>query len=180
MNARAATTYYAKVITYLSGDKVEDVLSCLAPMAEALGTSGELRNLLKNPTVSVAEKKQVLLAAAPLPLPGPVDAVVAEIIARRRTQLLPDIAAAARELFRQRTGVQHVEVQSASALSDEQKRQFIDRASRSLGKKVVADFTVNPGLIAGFIVRMGTTVYDNSVSRSLEGIESALSAVSRG
>ena len=62
----------------------------------------------------------------------------------------------------------------ARPLSDESRRRINDVFERQTGKRVVADASVNPGLLGGVVVEIAGRVYDGSLRTRLERLERSL------
>jgi F-type H+-transporting ATPase subunit delta len=85
--------------------------------------------------------------------------------------LLPDVAAAFTELYRQQQGLITCEVRSAVPLSVEARKRVQEMAaSKFPGKSITISEKVDPALIGGIIVRIGDEQFDASVSRRLHDL----------
>jgi len=62
----------------------------------------------------------------------------------------------------------HAQVKSATALTDAEQMQLMAKLERMTGKRIRADFTLDPSLRGGFIARMGDEMVDASLKRQLE------------
>jgi F-type H+-transporting ATPase subunit delta len=67
-------------------------------------------------------------------------------------------------------------VTSARDLSGEERKELVRTLERLTGKRVEASYSLNPELIAGAQVRIGSTVYDGSVREQLNRMRSRLAA----
>jgi F-type H+-transporting ATPase subunit delta len=75
-----------------------------------------------------------------------------------------------------RLGFVRAELSSAREMDERQKTALGDELSRLTGKKVRPRFAVEPELIGGVIVRIGSTVYDGSVRGQLDSLARRLAA----
>jgi F-type H+-transporting ATPase subunit delta len=83
------------------------------------------------------------------------------------------------ELYRQLRGITLAQVTSATALSDEQQEQLNTKVRAIAGTKDVEfDLKVDPALIGGFVVSMGSRVIDASLSGQVRRLGLALAKVS--
>ncbi len=71
-------------------------------------------------------------------------------------------------LVDKKNGVVKAKVASAVDLNDQLKKKMISDLESKIGKKVVANYTVDSNLVGGFIVRVEDTVYDASVKHQLK------------
>jgi F-type H+-transporting ATPase subunit delta len=70
----------------------------------------------------------------------------------------------------------HAIVESASQLSNEQCDEIRTELQKVHGKDLTAEFILNPDLIGGMRVKLGSTVWDGSVKSRLDNLRSALLA----
>ena len=76
----------------------------------------------------------------------------------------------------ERMGIARAQISSALTLAESDKARIQESLERRTGKKVQGDFTVNPALIGGIMVRVGSTIYDGSVRGTLDGLRKKLVA----
>jgi F-type H+-transporting ATPase subunit delta len=89
--------------------------------------------------------------------------------------LLPDLLVSYRERMLDHQKVVRAEVVTATPLADD-KMQAIQKTLASLtGRTVNVQPKVDPSIIGGMVAKVGSTVYDASVSRQLEKIKQLLS-----
>lgn len=93
-----------------------------------------------------------------------------------RLSLLPEIALEFEQLKAQNQNQTDVTIESAFALTDEQKQLLIDRLSKRFNSSIDATVTVNPALIAGVVIRVGDQVIDDSAKAKLEKMRTRLTA----
>lgn len=67
-------------------------------------------------------------------------------------------------------------VESASALSPATQTELQASLSKKYGRQLTLDFTVNPELLGGIRVKVGSDVWDGSVKARLEGLAASLAA----
>lgn len=149
----------------------------LGEFVAAYEASAELRNFLASPAVTREEKHGVVDKIGERLGAGKIlRNFLRVVIDHRRTQLLPEIGETLREVIRQRQGVAEAEVQTAVELSAAQKKQFSETLERITGKKVESKFSLDPGLLGGAVVRIGSTIYDGSVRSRLNALRARLAA----
>ena len=81
-------------------------------------------------------------------------------------------ARSARKLLNEQRNRVEVEVRTAAALSDSQRKAISVRLAAMLGREVVLNMKVDPELLGGVVVRVGDTLYDGSLSSKLLSIRS--------
>ena len=72
--------------------------------------------------------------------------------------------------LQQRTAV----VESATALPEDLRDSVTDALRRTYGASLEATFAVNPALVGGMRIKVGSDVYDGSVRARLAGLEARL------
>lgn len=67
-------------------------------------------------------------------------------------------------------------VESASALTPATQTELQASLSKKYGRQLTLDFSVNPELLGGIRVKVGSDVWDGSVKARLEGLAASLAA----
>ncbi|WP_229677771.1 ATP synthase F1 subunit delta [Caldovatus sediminis] len=100
--------------------------------------------------------------------------LVGVLINNRRLAALPQVAQAFGALLAERRGQQTAEVTSAHPLSDTQRAQIVARLTEAgfPGVKLVEH--VDPSILGGLIVRIGSRLYDNSIKSKLQRLQYAM------
>jgi F-type H+-transporting ATPase subunit delta len=149
----------------------------LRGFAEVLAGSAELRNALTSPAVSPARKRAVVKRLADqLGLAKMVRNFLLVLSDHRRLAALAPMIESFEILLDARLGFVRAELSSAREMDERQKAALGDELSRLTGKKVRPRFAVEPELIGGVIVRIGSTVYDGSVRGQLDSLARRLAA----
>jgi F-type H+-transporting ATPase subunit delta len=155
--------------------EVESVRQDLAAMVTLVADSSELRNFLYSPAVSSTNKRAVAeqlvkrLGAGTL-----LRNFLSVLIGNQRTQLLSDIQGEFEAEISSRLGLAKARVTSARGLNDAEKTGLTKVLERLTGKQIEANYDQNPELLAGAIVRIGSTIYDGSVRGQLERLRDRL------
>jgi F-type H+-transporting ATPase subunit delta len=142
---------------------VEAYLAAADEVAAALTGDARVRAFLETPRVGVEQKQQVLRAAFGGRVPELFLRFLLVVAGKRRQGILPQIAAAYRDLVDARMGRVRADVRIAhepdAALRDEVRASL----ERRLGKAVLPTFTVDPALLGGMVVRVEGQVMDGSL-----------------
>jgi len=80
------------------------------------------------------------------------------------------ISAAAKQLNDEKSGEIQATVTTAEKIDAAAKDEIADQLSKKLGKKVKLDSVIDPSIVGGVVVRVGDTVYDNSVVGQLQQV----------
>jgi F-type H+-transporting ATPase subunit delta len=149
----------------------------LANFVEVFDASAELRNFLETPAISRKSKQELVQKlAAPMGLSPAVRNFLFVLIDHRRMAMAGEIAQAFDEQINARLGIAEAQVTSAHDLSSSQKKELVAALERLTGKRVEARYGTDDGLIAGAVVRIGSTIYDGSVREQLNRLRARLEA----
>lgn len=100
--------------------------------------------------------------------------LVGVLIINRRLNRLPEVAQAFGALLAARRGQQTATVSTAHPLSDTQRAQITARLTEAGFSGVTLRETVDPSLLGGLVVRIGSRLYDNSLKSKLQRLQYAM------
>src|ERR1051326_2379180 len=101
---------------------------------------------------------------------------MAVLIDHRRLPFLPRIIEQLGKELEARLGFAEAQVSSARELAAAEKRGLETQIEKTTVKKVRASYGLDPSLLGGAVVRIGSTIYDGSVKGQLERIKEAISS----
>jgi F-type H+-transporting ATPase subunit delta len=137
--------------------------------------STDLQLMYANPGIDFDSKSKVTgTLAQRLGLSDLAVRMLDVLIRNRRINNLGDIIAGLATMIREATGTVAAEVRSAGALSSKEEADLRAMLERKVGGKVDVDITVDPALIGGFVAKIGSEVYDASVSGKIEKFRESL------
>jgi F-type H+-transporting ATPase subunit delta len=180
MTSRAAATRYARALFDVArkeGD-VQQAGRDLAGFAALLAANDVLGRTFANPAIPAARKRGVveqLLAHAPglSPIVSKLLLLLAE---RDRLVLVPDIASAYQSRLMEEAHVVRAEVTTAVPLGDDRLAALQQGLARATGREVQVETRVDPSIIGGAVARIGSTIYDGSVTTQLQKVKERLTA----
>ncbi len=141
----------------------------------AWNASSELRELFGNPSVAAAQKVAILdKLNAKLSLQKELRNLLAVLIDHGRIGQVGEVAAAYRAEIRERLGIRKVEIVTARELDEQDRAGLLAVAGQLAGAQIEAGFRLDPSILGGTVVRIGSTVYDGSVRGRLERLKDAL------
>ena len=153
----------------------ETVKRNLAAFVEAFSSIADLRNALESPALNAEVKRKVIAeVAGKMGLDVAVRNFIYLVVDHRRTEILPEIEQAFLSELNERLGIVDAEVTSAHELNDDEKRHLNTVLEQRTGKKVQARFQIDPALLGGALVRLGSTIYDGSVRDQLKRLREQL------
>ncbi|MBF0214964.1 MAG: ATP synthase F1 subunit delta [Magnetococcales bacterium] len=147
----------------------------LARFAEVVKATPGLHSLLTSPTAPVKEKHAALDAylthAAPARILGNF---LKLLIDKRRMELVDSIMAAYHKEMETRGGRITVELQSAMPLEPHHAVDLQTTLSKLTGKEVRLESRVEPDLLGGIVVRIGSLMMDYSVRNHLNRLKAQM------
>jgi len=153
----------------------ETIRQNLAMFVEAFSSIADLRNALESPALNAEVKRKVIAeVAGKMGLDVAVRNFIYLVVDHRRTEILPEIEQAFLSELNERLGIVDAEVTSAHELNDDEKRHLNTVLEQRTGKKVQARFQIDPALLGGALVRLGSTIYDGSVRDQLKRLREQL------
>jgi F-type H+-transporting ATPase subunit delta len=137
-------------------------------IAEAMRTQPEVQALLFTQGVTVARKVQALqVVASSLGLTPLVSKLLVVFAERASLRLVPDLAAAYRARLLERRNIVSADITTAMPLSADTAERVGRALGQASGKQVLVSTRVDPAIIGGAVARIGSTVYDGSVTTQL-------------
>ncbi len=174
-----AQRYAAALFELAEGDKaldtVADELQRLASMIEG---SADLQRLIRSPVISRDDQQRGLTAVLQAVGIGPlVQKFVGLVAANRRLFALPAMIAAYQEMMAERRGETVAEVVAAQALSPEQLGAVEAILKKAVGTDVALSTRVDPQLLGGLVVKVGSRMIDFSLSTKLKRLSLAMKGI---
>jgi F-type H+-transporting ATPase subunit delta len=145
-----------------------EVLAELGSLArDVLPQVPQAAAVFASPKVPAEEKAAVIDKVAKGRLrPTSVNAL--HVLARHgRLGMLGAVVAAAERLADERDGRKQATFTTAVPLDDADRSRVVAEIERAVKSPLTPTFTVDPSLIGGLVVRIGDTIYDQSVATSL-------------
>jgi F-type H+-transporting ATPase subunit delta len=180
MSARSAARRYAAVLFEVvnhAGD-VSRAERDLNAFIELMSGHAQLQAVLTSPPVPAAKKHAVL--AQVLDAAGEMTVEVRRLLLmladRDRLASLTDVAQAftARVMAHQK--IMDAQIVTAAPLPDAQRASLTQALSAASGADVRLQESVNPDMVGGIVARVGSVVYDASLTRQLEKMRQRLLA----
>ena len=160
----------------LEVERLEPVRDQLAQLVAAQSEVPEFRQLLRNPQLDPRSKAAALKEL----LAGGEDLLrnfLLVLVDKGRTAQLEEIAREFERLVSEQEGVVHAELTTAVELSDEDAGELLQQIERASGRRVEASRSVDPELIGGIVLQVGSHRLDASVRGRLERLRRELATV---
>jgi F-type H+-transporting ATPase subunit delta len=168
---------YARALFQAASEegRLEQVAADFAALAGALEDIPELRAFLRNPQIDPPEKARVAdeIAAGADELVRNFLRLVAE---KGRAGELVEMNAELEALVARAQNRLAVELTTAHELSDDEARSIVEKIEQASGRKVEATRSVDPSLVGGVVLQVGSYRADGSVRGRLQRLRQDLAA----
>ncbi|MBE7217849.1 MAG: F0F1 ATP synthase subunit delta [Caulobacteraceae bacterium] len=147
----------------------------LKGLEQARAGNKDFARLLASPAFTAEDKGKGLTAIAQAASVDPLTAKFLGVIAHNgRAAALPAMAKAFAALAAKKRGAVAAEVTTAAPLSEEQQKGLAAALRQSLGQDPEMTVRVDPALLGGIKVRVGSRLYDASLKTRLDQLSAAL------
>lgn len=141
-------------------------------------SSDELTRLAESPVFAAEDKAQALGAVlAKAKVSKLMQQFVGTVAMNRRAEELPSMLMAFEEMVALKRGASSAQIVSAKKLTAAELSSIKTQLKKSLGKTVEVETSVDPDLIGGFVVKVGSRLFDNSLKTKLDGLKLAMKEV---
>lgn len=156
-------------------DALDVVAGDLHGLREMLADSADLTRLIRSPVLSRDEQARALAAIGERAGFAPLTRQFLGVLAhKRRLFALPDVIEAYDAMLAEHRGEVGAEVVSAVPLSPEQLDSVRQQLATAVGQAVKLSTAVDPSLLGGLIVRVGSRMLDASIRTKLHQLELVL------
>jgi F-type H+-transporting ATPase subunit delta len=139
--------------------------------------SPELREFFVNPGIPAMKKVEFLdKLNTRLALRKELRNLIAVLINNGRIGQVNEVAAAWRRLLQEQLGIRPAEIVTARELGKDERNALVAEVGRLAGARIEPSFKLDPAILGGTVVRIGSTVYDGSVRGRLERLRETLIA----
>ena len=178
MTSRAAAIRYARALFDVASKEadVQQVGRDLDAFARLVAGNAQLERVFVNPAIPAPRKRALVkeLLSKGGAVAAPVAKLLEMLAERDRLALLPELATAYRERLMEHARIVRAEVVTAVDLPADRVAALRQGLAAATGRQVQLENRVDPSIIGGAITRIGSTVYDGSVTRQLERMKEAL------
>jgi len=168
---------YASALFDLARDQrqIESVGNGLDALGQALLDSKDFAELVDSPLVSRDEAAKAFAAVAPALSLDPVTTNFLGVLAKngRKNQLRPVIRAY-RRLAAEHRGEVTADILTARPLNDDQLAALKTQLRGRAGREVTIDASVDPNILGGIVVSLGSQRIDASIRTKLNRLASAM------
>jgi F-type H+-transporting ATPase subunit delta len=159
-------------------NQLDAVAKDLADLRAMIDESDDLKRLIRSPVISRQDQGRVMSAL--IEKAGMSDLVrrfVGLAAQNRRLFVLRGMINSFLAALAARRGETTAEVASAQALSDKQKQDLEAVLRQAVGNRVTIDAQVDPTLLGGMVVKVGSRMVDSSLKTKLQQLKLAMMGV---
>jgi len=171
---------YAMALFQLALEKkaLDAIAKDLASLAKMIEESADFSAFLKNPVLDQKAQGKALSALAKKgKFHKLTNNFMGVLVENRRLPYLEKMTASFLQIVATHKGEITAEVISASKLTKTQTGTLRKKLKKSLGQDVAFDITVDPELLGGLKVKVGSRVIDNSLKTKLDNLTLAMKGV---
>ena len=168
---------YASALFDLAKEQGQHVQveSDLVQLQAMLSESADLRRLIMSPSFSAADQAKALQAIAVKAGTSPLAANFIQVLARnRRLFIASDVIKNFRLIAAKARGEVSADVTSAHELTAAQLQALKDQLKASVGRDITIQAKIDPGLLGGLIVKVGSRMIDSSLRTKIEQLKVAM------
>lgn len=171
---------YALSLFELARDEgtIETVEGELVAFQKLIDDNADFRRLVESPAFTSDDQLRAMSAVVAEVKPSGLTGNFLRVIAgNRRLFALPAMVRAFRQMAAAHRGEVEAEVVSAQPLSDSQRSALRDSLASYSGKTVSMRESVDPAILGGLVVRIGSRQIDTSLRTKLSSLKLALKEV---
>ena len=178
--ASGVASRYANALFDLAKERggLDEAGADLAALQQAVGESDDLARLLRSPIISRDEHARATAALAErIGASATVKNFLGVLANQRRLGALPAIIDEFARLLAAHRGEETAEVTSAQPLDESQLGSVRDAVATYAGRPVQLTASVDPSLLGGIVVRIGSRMIDASLKTKLHNLELSMRGI---
>ena len=154
------------------------VASDLQGLQAVIDENGDFTRFIKSPVLSREDQTKGIAAISAKAGLSDITAKFLGLIANnRRLFALPDMIRAYQSILAARRGLVTAEVTSATELSDGQSQSLADALKSAIGTSVAVSTKVDPTILGGLSMRVGSRMVDSSLKSKLQRLKLSMKGV---
>lgn len=171
---------YASALYDLADESgvLDTVAADLSGLESLIQESTDFSRFIKSPVLTRDDQtKGIAAIAAKSGLSDITVKFLGLVAGNRRLFALPNMIRAYQEILAARRGQVTAEVTSAAELSDGQSQLLADALKTAVGKSVAVTTKVDPTILGGLVVRVGSRMVDSSLKSKLQRLKLSMKGV---
>ena len=157
------------------GNALDTVAGSLGAIKKAIAESADFKGLINNPVLSRdAAGKTIAAVASSMGIDALTTKFLGVLAQNRRLSQLPAVIRAYETLLSNHKGETRAEVTSAHPLDATQITALQQSLRARVGREVAVDAKVDPAILGGLVVKIGSRMVDSSLRTKLNSIKHAM------
>lgn len=157
------------------GNVLDTVAQSLAALKSAVAESADFKGLINSPVLSRdASAKAIAAVAAAMNIDPLTTKFLGVLAENRRLSQLPAVVRAYETLLSNHKGEARAEVTSAHPLTGDQVAALSASLKARVGREVAVDAKVDPAILGGLVVKIGSQMIDSSIRTRLNSLAQAM------
>ncbi|MCW9035254.1 MAG: F0F1 ATP synthase subunit delta [Alphaproteobacteria bacterium] len=161
-----------------SGNQLDVVATDLKQLQVMIGESDDLVRLIRSPVISRGEQQKAMdTILTKAKMSDLTKQFIGSVSQNRRLFALSSMISAYLQILAERRGEITAVVTSAAELSDKQVKALGASLKKAVGSEVMVDAHVDPSLLGGLIVKVGSQMVDSSLRTKLQQLRLAMKGI---
>ncbi len=179
MQHSVVASRYAQAFFDLAQEQGSDELhkanSVLSSFKDAVNLSENLSLFIKDPVLTIDEKKSVLKSllekfnASPL-----VNNFFFLLLEKKRLVFISDISEQFSALVDNADGISRGTLTTAVNVSEAHQSEIVQKLEKQTGRKLALNFVVDPSLLGGTVLKIGDIILDSSLATQLNNLSQTI------
>lgn len=172
-----AANRYATALLELAVDtkSLKTIEKDMKTLKGLFAKSAELVTMANSPVIPSADQSTALLVIArKARLSKLATQFIGTCAGNRRASDIPEIIAAFEEKLARKRGTLKAQVISAQKLTAAQLTSIKSQLKKTIGRDVAIETQIDPTLLGGFAVKIGSRYFDSTLKTKLEGLKMAM------
>ena len=175
MNAGRISVRYAKALYDLASaeNSAKAVYEHSTAVSQVI-SSPEFYHILHNPVILPSEKEKIVNSILAESIHPMLNSFILLMVKKRREAYIMNALLVYQKIYREKTGLVKVVVESPSTLGEDTKSSILEFVKTKFNKIPELEVRIVPSLIGGFIVEVEGLLIDLSISGQLAKVKKAL------
>ncbi|MDD3237731.1 MAG: ATP synthase F1 subunit delta [Candidatus Gastranaerophilales bacterium] len=152
----------------------DEVLSNLKFVVDTCKQSPDLKDFLENPIISTEDKIDAINTIFKENVSNIVYNFFVLLLENKRFDVLESVVSNYIEMLDEMNNILKIKVTSAVEMNGDLKNKLISKIENKTQKKVIADYLINPEIIAGLVIDINGKIIDSSLKTKLKGLQKQL------
>ena len=158
----------------LTKGKTEEYIEQVQFVVDLIHNNKELASVLKNPEISIRDKKHLFIDAFKGKLDEDVITFLLILIEKDRILFLDEKLVELKKIDLNSKNMKIAHVQTAVSLTEEEKEKLKEKLGEKYNATMVIDEIIDPEIIGGLIIKVGDDLIDASVRNDMNSLKNNL------